>query len=155
MKGKMKLHFDKALFEENLEEAIERAMIKLMPNTTDAEKQVKVKELAPDIQSEIESFATEAVKRAFAPKSTPPPVLDFGRIQLFAYDAGQPCAVAEHRSFQFGGDQTAGLVYVDKGHGFNAVEHSLLNESTWAWIKEWMTKGFASEGLIGEDGKLK
>ena len=92
-------------------------------------------------------------------KTPPPPVtvptLNFGKIQLFVYDAGQHCSVGEHRMFQFGADKTAGLVYVDRAHGTNATDHPINNLSTWEWIGKWMRRGFKSAGLLNEDGTLR
>lgn len=149
-----KTEADQDSFEESLFAAMDRVFGDKLNPKQQAEWLVAH---GDDMRSEIESFLAEAVRRVEKPKAMPAgPVLDFGRIQLWAYDAGQPCPVAEHRSFHFGGDNTAGLVYVDKGNGgFNATDYPINNESTWKWIHEWMSKGFKAEGYLGGDGKLK
>jgi hypothetical protein len=81
------------------------------------------------------------------------PVLEFktgerNTIRLWILDARERASLGEHRSFQFGGDETASLIYEEFGHGHHAIEYNINNESTWKWIQEWMEKGMKSENLL-------
>lgn len=147
----MKHIIDRESFDDSLRTALDRAFGDTMD---EAQKDQWVLDHKDDLNIEVEGFLKEAVSRVHKPKKNPEkPVLDFGSIQVWVYDSGQPCHIAEHRQFHFGGDDTAGLVYVEKRHGYHAVEHNINNPSTWEWIDKWMRKGFEADGLM-KDGKL-
>jgi hypothetical protein len=130
----------------------------------EAEVKAWIKDHAEDVAAQVEGFLKEAVRRVHAPKPVvTEPTLSFkfknNQIDLFVSDSGQSIAVADINSQRFGGDDTATLVYVERGHGLHSTEYNINNPSTWNWIKQWMQKGFASEGLTvgGEEtsGRLQ
>lgn len=64
---------------------------------------------------------------------------------IYVYEAGQSCKVAEGATMQFGaciGSKTGGIVYVVRdNNGVNATDYNLTNQSVWDWIKEHMQVG--------------
>jgi hypothetical protein len=74
-------------------------------------------------------------------------------IELWVYDAFQFADIPGISKQMMGGGKTGGLIYIT--HDCNGVQWNETNvnanapaEKLWAWIQEWMEKGFRSEGLI-------
>jgi hypothetical protein len=121
-----------------------------------------IQEHKDEILLEIEGFFGQAIWRVANPDkaNVTKPVIDLktkgsdgsqSNIRVWVYDAHQGCQLSEQRSFQFGHDNTAGIIYENiDTHGHQATDKNLGDESTWGWIEKWMKIGLASKGYLNE-----
>jgi len=121
-----------------------------------------IEEHKDDLVYEIDAFVGQAVWRVQNPDKAKvaAPVIDIktkggdgsgSNICVWVYDAHQGCALSEQRSFQFGHDNRAGLVYETKdSHGHQAIDYNIDKDSVWQWIQKWMKIGLHSKGFLNE-----
>jgi len=150
----MKLKFDSDSFDDALMEAVAKAAFR-GKEPTDAEMAKWVKSNRDRLVCDIEVALTGIVHRIQnPPQPVTAPVLRFkyapggsAEIRLWAIDAHCRAKLADHRSFEFGGDDTASLVYEETCHGHRATEHSMSEPSIWDWIQDLMERGMAVQRL--------
>lgn len=165
----MKSIFDSQELMDGLREMVVKHVFKPQrPSQSPPPEQVDVwiREHTDDLVSELEGFMGQVVWRTANPDKAhvTAPVIDIktksedqpvgteggSNIRLWVYDAHQGCKLSDQRSFQFGHDNTAGLIYETIDHGHQATEQNIGHEATWKWISKWMKIGLASKGHLNE-----
>lgn len=74
--------------------------------------------------------------------------LNGATIQVWIGDAKQVIHVADRRSFIFGGDKTASLVYEVQSAMHSATEYPIDHAPTWQWMEKWMERGLIAQGHL-------
>lgn len=141
------LKFNRESLEDSLTEAVAKTVFRRL-EPTDAEIATWVRINHDRIVSDMEDALLGVCDRIANPPVAPErPVLSFndGKIRLWVCDAHQRVKLADHRSFQFGGDETASLIYEERSHGHRANEVHINDESIWKWIQKYMALGMAAE----------